>query len=153
MKVRMNKTLALTCIWMLWCEGNRESGLILVMTTGVKFLTGFGQPPSLPPSLYPFFLLAPFPPFLFLSFCISSYLTYSAVLLSGVEFIDSPLTYKTQGSLPTSALLSSHHPSHPSPTHLPPSTLSFFSTIKGLWWFVSLSSLSPYPFLCLSAVS
>ena len=60
-------------------------------------------------------------------------------------------TYIQHPVLITSALLNTHHPSRPSPAHLLPSTLSLFSIIKSLLWFVSFSSLPPAPlyvFIC-----
>ena len=102
-------------------------------------------------------------------------LTYSAILVSGVEFSDHhvhhvPSVYhNTQNTHPhtythlhlpnahnsthpqhpmliTSALLNTYHPFSPSPTYLLPSSLSLFSVVKSLLWFVSLSPLFPSSF-------
>ena len=80
----------------------------------------------------------------------SNWLTYSIVLVSGIEFSDSSLTDNTQYSsqqVPSSVLT-------PHLAHLPPSTLSLFSIIKSLLWFVSLSLLPPPPsYVCFSSAS
>ena len=52
----------------------------------------------------------------------------------------------------TSALLKTHHPSGPSPTHLPPPNLSLFSVIKSLLWFVSFSLSLFFPLPMCSSV-
>ena len=49
------------------------------------------------------------------------------------------ITYIQHPVLITSALFNTHHPSSPSLTHLPPSTVSLFPRVKSLLWLVSLS--------------
>ena len=48
-----------------------------------------------------------------------------------------------------SALLNTFHPFSPSPTSLPPSTLSWYSFVKSVLWFTSLSFSPPsHMFIC-----
>ena len=59
---------------------------------------------------------------------------------------------KYPGLIITSTFFNTHHPSSPFPTCLSPSTLSLFSIVKSLLWFVSLSPLFLLPLPICSTV-